>query len=809
MNIMMNDKWKNIKNQFLDEIATVTSYDDFFRKMCDTADQNKGDYFEFFAKLYFTLVPENRKIVKEYMLYDEIPNKLKKKLVLPTKDKGIDALIMWTDDSISAVQVKYRSNKKKTIPFGELSTFPALLYGTRIVGIKTGVLFTSCYDVCDEMKGAKYQIINDNSFNKCDGIFWENVKKYIMKKPIIKYILKQPLSHQQKIISLAEQFYIDNKFGRLYMPCGTGKSLMGLWIAKKLNAKKIFISVPSLYLLSETFETWAKEYAGNGEEKISFLLIGSDVDDGKREICEFILTTDEDTILEKLDNVTYESDDILIVITTYQSSNMLIKVSDAIKFSFDLGIFDEAHRTTGCDDKMFTALIGEKDISTRRLYMTATEKVYAGCTNAQSEKVYSMDNVDDYGNVIYKYSTCMAIDDNQLVDYQIIAAYITNKEYMHLIANHKIVNTMADNYDINIIFTCLMIINAMKEYGFQHLLVFSNTNSKAEQIMSIIDKLLENDSVSENHFREDVFTNHLDGTSSMTERRKTVSQFEKSKYGIISSVHIFGEGVNIVSCDAVCFADNKSSTIDIQQYIGRCLRLCKKKPNKQSYVLVPFIMDDENIDEFMENNNSEYSKIRNILRSMATTDEMIQAKFSLKKFGNVITSNNVREYDDEYEICGSKLSIDDLKEAIIAKALDRMGNPISEARSFLNHENQLRYANFIDLLVTKTECLSFLEQNNKTIDNFMPKNWFRFAVGNNLYDKLKDRYYYNAADFKLACDDNGIYSTELYKKRHSKDTHLPPISYINSGFYFDMDPYFTISTTLGRREYRSNYDRKN
>ena len=44
------------------------------------------------------------------------------------------------------------------------------------------------------------------------------------------------------------------------MPCGTGKSLMSFWIAKKMNAKKIIIAVPSLALISQTLKVWTTEY---------------------------------------------------------------------------------------------------------------------------------------------------------------------------------------------------------------------------------------------------------------------------------------------------------------------------------------------------------------------------------------------------------------------------------------------------------------------------------------------------------------------------------------------------------------------
>ena len=76
----------------------------------------------------------------------------------------------------------------------------------------------------------------------------------------------------------------------------------------------------------------------------------------------------------------------------------------------------------------------------------------------------------------------------------------------------------------------------------------------------------------------------------MNKRKYEINEFELMPIGIISSARIFGEGVNIKSCDSVCFVDGKGSIVDIIQYIGRALRKCESIPNKLAYIIVPFIM---------------------------------------------------------------------------------------------------------------------------------------------------------------------------------------------------------------------------
>ena len=50
-----------------------------------------------------------------------------------------------------------------------------------------------------------------------------------------------------------------------------------------------------------------------------------------------------------------------------------------MKVRFDLGIMDEAHKTVGAKDKLFSHLLHDKNLPIRRrIFMTATERRYQG-----------------------------------------------------------------------------------------------------------------------------------------------------------------------------------------------------------------------------------------------------------------------------------------------------------------------------------------------------------------------------------------------------------------------------------------------
>ena len=239
-----------------------------------------------------------------------------------------------------------------------------------------------------------------------------------------------------------KEYYENNDYGRLYLPCGSGKSFIGYWNAIKiLKCNKIFVVVPSLFLLSQVYELWATEIAYDSENNYHFILIGSDMEN-KDILCEYKPTTNIDTITHELN-----TNKIVVVLTTYQSSKLLINACKKIEYSFDLGIYDEAHRTVGEQDKCFTNLL-TSNIEKKRLFMTATEKIYNHDKSkiksiVEKEKVLSMDNEKIYGKVIIKYSLREAIEDNVLCDYRIIASTINKKQFECL------VNCFIKNNNIN------------------------------------------------------------------------------------------------------------------------------------------------------------------------------------------------------------------------------------------------------------------------------------------------------------------------------------------------------------------------
>src|SRR5207249_1121380 len=101
------------------------------------------------------------------------------------------------------------------------------------------------------------------------------------------------------------------------------------------------------------------------------------------------------------------------VITTYASTKEVMNAFNKLQWVPDLCIFDEAHKTVGQKEKQYSLLLDDHNLKIKkRLFMTATPKIYQGLENKQ--KVLSMDDEKWYGTKIHLFNTRDAINANYL-----------------------------------------------------------------------------------------------------------------------------------------------------------------------------------------------------------------------------------------------------------------------------------------------------------------------------------------------------------------------------------------------------------
>ena len=613
----MDDMFKKI-------IKQCVTFDDFNKQLKNLSNKKKGDYFEYFCQLFFLFDNKWNNLIKNSWLLNDTPLEIKKQLNIPNKDIGIDIILETNDNEFYAVQCKYRKNINNEISWKELSTFFGLTFGISNK-FKKGIFISNTInpnkyiDKCPNVINILYHTLKETSINT-----FILMKNFLMKEKY-KKIIFEPRNYQNEIINKAINYFKNNDKGRLYMPCGTGKTLVCYWIYEKLNLNNVCIAVPSLYLLSQVYNTWSEM-----KNNCKYLLIGSDAEIKEQPDTGLILTTNKKEIQKFLiKNNKY------IIITTYQSSDILCSVLIENKIKLDICIYDEAHKTVGNGNRTFSSLLSDKLKIKKRLFTTATEKIYKGNNELSDDdelNILSMDDKNIYGDIIHTYSLKKAIEDKQLCDYKIICPLINKQCYKLMLKENKYVidkNLCDEEIEMRYYMSAYLVCRCIKDYGLKHILTFNNTNANANNFYKLLKNFMELMKIKCNCY-------YLTGESSMKKRKKVVNNFIKDEISIISSARIFTEGVDIKEVDCVCFVDNKISIIDIIQSVGRCLR--KSEDKKLGNILLPSVV------EFNEKNgnifdNNDFTTIKAVLKSIGTTDDRITDEFIIRD-GKKINENN-------------------------------------------------------------------------------------------------------------------------------------------------------------------------
>ena len=125
-----------------------------------------------------------------------------------------------------------------------------------------------------------------------------------------------------------------------------------------------------------------------------------------------------------------DSEDI-VVFSTYQSGRVIAEAARKSGTCFDLGVFDEAHKTVGAKQKLFSHLLFEENIKIScRIFMTATERFYSG----SKDDYISMDDPDVYGETFAKMTFREAIEQELLTDYKVVTLMYRKQRLLILFA---------------------------------------------------------------------------------------------------------------------------------------------------------------------------------------------------------------------------------------------------------------------------------------------------------------------------------------------------------------------------------------
>ena len=700
------------------EFSTLSCWKDFNSLLRTLNSKQKGDAFELLCKYYFILHPKNEHINREKVwLLSEVPVAVKKELGLG-EDTGFDLLLQDKRGNYIPVQCKYHSDPKKNLSWDEASTFFGRYYANDTY--KEAYICTSAYGVSRHYQDAKTKPVirvMGTDFQKLDEEFFNQVRAFREGKKA-SYKPYSPRPHQQKAIKDAKKHFIKDNHprGKLIFPCGSGKSLTGFWLTQELKAKSVVVAVPSLSLVKQTLEVYLREIVAN-KKRVEWLCICSEGDIGasaevKFEIAEVGVpcTTDEEAIKGWLERTNGSQ---RIVFTTYQSGRLIGQISKALGQSFDLGIFDEAHKTVGSTSKLFSYLLFEENINiSKRIFMTATERFYQG----SKDDIVSMDDVDVYGEIFTHMSFKDAIEQNLLTDYKVITIDVSKAEIASFIRENKLVELSKEygkEAEARSLASMLALRKAMKSFGIKNAVSFHSSIRKAQNASQV------QDYISKHYDFKPIDSFTVDGKMATGKREVIINEFADSPKALITNARCLTEGVDVPNIDCIVFADPRRSKIDIVQALGRALR--KKEGKEWGYVILPVVYDEDT----HEIDNDNFKEIINIIRGLAANDERIIDHFKDKN--SLEKSGGGQLTEEQFMFLTETLDESEFKEQLGIKLWEGLSRlnwmSFSEARSYIQSFGLQSQKDFHDGIKSKKFALNIPSNPDKNYQNSGWVSW--------------------------------------------------------------------------------------
>lgn len=600
----------------------------YLEKMESNTD--KGFVFEVFCKFYFLLHKDFYQIKEVYMRH-EVPDDIKQKLNLEDTDHGVDGVILRNDGKLIAYQAKFRTNRLSPT-YSELATF-----WTESEHADYRLIISNSTKLPNETVRRKNQIVVlSEILDSLDSNFFVSLKQMAQGKIPIKGILPTPRDYQQKIIDDIISSFESNSRGKLIAACGIGKTLIAKWINDKMQSNNTLFMAPSLSLVKQTLDEWTSksskpfDYIAVCSDSSVINDIDEDFTDLKLSELNFTVTTNPDEIKEFL---LKDSDLQKVIFSTYHSvdaiMNALLEIPD---FSFDLAIFDEAHRTAGTKDTpMFTYSLDDKFIPIKhRLFMTATERIVTPRIKKFAEQagveIFSMDDISKYGHKFSELNFGTAIEKGIIADYKIVVCTINEDELYKIAQKNKCVQVdIGDDTSTISSYNLLkqvILAKAVKELDVKKIISYHDRVDTAKKFItgsnnqnSLRDIFTQ---ICPNIKDKDLYLSSVNGSMPSGVRKDILNNFSSSEYGVVSNAKCLTEGVDVPAIDAIYFSDPKDSTVDIIQAVGRALRK-KSSEQKTSYILIPVVLP-KGVNKFSGLNSEIFDTLHSVLQALRDQD---------------------------------------------------------------------------------------------------------------------------------------------------------------------------------------------
>lgn len=547
---------------------------------------------------------------------------------------------------------------------------------------------------------------------------------------------KSPRLHQLDAINNTHEHFLSQQHdrGKIIMACGTGKTFTSLKIAEnETNGKGLVLFlVPSIALLGQTLREWTAQ----ATEPINAICICSDSgvsknsdDSDDSSIIDLALpaSTDVKNILKQFEYIKQrDKQGMTVVFSTYQSIEVIAQSQqELLKLDrsfgvFDLIICDEAHRTTGVtiagkDESSFVKVHDNSFIKARkRLYMTATPRIFNDSSKNKADKfdatLCSMDDVNLYGEEMYRIGFGEAVEKGLLTDYKVLILTVSEDDISpELQKKIKDTNQEFSADDASNLIGCISalskqvlgdagLITETDPEPMRRAVAFCSNISDSKQVTRIFNDTKDTYTKSLTKDKQDklvsVSSRHVDGKMSVIQRNEHLEWLKATpedpkECRILTNARCLSEGVDVPSLDAVLFLSTRNSQVDVVQSVGRVMRLAEGK--KYGYIIIPIFAASTAKGEDVLAKSDDYKVVWTVLNALRAHDDRFNAtvnKIELnKKRPNKVTvgrpnnggyteggSGATTAGPSADELIQMSLDFEKYQDALFAKMVEKVGD---------------------------------------------------------------------------------------------------------------------------------------
>lgn len=631
--------------------------------------REQGTYFEELIATYLKTEPAYRELYRDVMPYAEWAARQG----IDKRDAGIDLVAQATSGEIHAIQCKlYASNYR--VQKADIDSFFTASgkrpFTHRIIVSTTDLWSEHAEEALRDQRTPVTKI--DLQALENSVVDWGRFTP--QSAPVLRR-KKEPLPHQRDAVARTIRGFESADRGKLIMACGTGKTFTSLKIAEQCagEGKRVLFLVPSLALLSQTLTEWTQESTG----RLQSFAVCSDSDVGKKRRkdsdvvqtlvheLQYPATTNGARLASEMKR-RHDASHMSVVFATYHSIGVIHQAQEAHELpAFDFIICDEAHRTTGAkfegeDESHFIKVHDAEYIrGKKRLYMTATPRIYGDTAKATAERdkvaLCSMDDENMYGPNLYVLPFSDAVKRGLLVDYKVIVLAV---EEAHV--SRRIQGLLKDENNQLRVDDAAKIIGcwkALAKQGLSHEELTGDTahmkravafcqvierqkgakvhkvSSKhiAEVFQAVVEAYEESEPSSDESVTQRVRceAEHVDGSMNASQKEARIAWL-KADGGddtcrVLSNVRCLSEGVDVPALDAVLFLTPRNSQIDVVQSVGRVMRKAADGSKKRGYIVLPVVIPAGVEPHEALKDNETYRVVWQVLQALRSHDDRFDA----------------------------------------------------------------------------------------------------------------------------------------------------------------------------------------